>query len=70
MSGAPTQHEAVTGVQLAQGIGHQPAKGFWADAWTQVIQRPAALFGIGWIGVVAFFSITAPLVAGAGRRQR
>ncbi len=63
MSGAPTQHEAVTGVQLAQGIGHQPAKGFWADAWTQVIQRPAALFGIGWIGVVAFFSITAPLVA-------
>jgi hypothetical protein len=24
---------AVSGVQLAQGIGVQEAKGFWADAW-------------------------------------
>ena len=32
----PTQQElpaAVTGVQLAQGIGHQPAQSFWAEAW-------------------------------------
>ncbi len=63
MSGAQKQHEAVTGVQLAQGIGHQPAKGFWADAWSQVVRRPAALFGLSWIAIVGFFAIFAPLVA-------
>lgn len=55
--------EAVTGVQLAQGIGHQEAKGFWAEAWSQVLTRPAALAGIVWVAIVAFFAIYSPLIA-------
>lgn len=63
MSSATKHHESVTGVQLAQGIGHQPAQGFWTEAWGQVFRRPAAIFGLGWIAIVAFFSIFAPLLA-------
>ncbi|MAO19887.1 MAG: hypothetical protein CMJ35_13700 [Phycisphaerae bacterium] len=62
----PTQQElpaAVTGVQLAQGIGHQPAQSFWAEAWAQVFKRPAAVASIAWIAVVSFFAIYAPLIA-------
>ena len=59
----PQNPEAVTGVQLAQGIGHQPTQGFWAEAWLQVIRRPGAIFGLAWIGVVAFFAVFAPFVA-------
>lgn len=55
--------EAVTGVQLAQGIGHQPAKGFWGEAWSQVMKRPGALFGLTWISIIAFFAIFAPFLA-------
>lgn len=55
--------ESVTGVQLAQGIGHQPTKGFWGEAWDQVVRRPGAAFGLGWIGIVAFFAVFAPLLA-------
>lgn len=59
----PMNPEAVTGVQLAQGIGHQPAKGFWGEAWSQVIRRPGALFGLTWITIIAFFAIFAPFLA-------
>lgn len=55
--------EAVTGVQLAQGIGAQEAKGFWADAWAQVLKRPGAVAAMTWLGVVAFFAVTAPFIA-------
>lgn len=55
--------ESVTGVQLAQGIGHQESPGFWAEAWSQVLKRPAALAGIVWVAVVAFFAIYSPLIA-------
>ncbi len=55
--------ESVTGVQLAQGIGHRPTKGFWGEAWDQVVRRPGAAFGLSWIGVVAFFAVFAPLLA-------
>lgn len=55
--------DRVTGVQLAQGIGHQPAKGFWADAWSQVIRSPRAIFAISWISLVAMFAVLAPFVA-------
>lgn len=54
---------SVTGVQLAQGIGHQPAKGFWVDAWSQVLKRPAAVASLAWIGLVAVLAILAPLIA-------
>lgn len=63
MSAPQGQPESVTGVQLAQGVGHQPAKGFWADAWSHVIRRPAAIFGIAWISIVAFFAAFAPIIA-------
>lgn len=63
MSTPKGQPESVTGVQLAQGVGHQPAKGFWADAWSQVIRRPAAIFGLVWIGFVSFFAAFAPIIA-------
>lgn len=59
----PMNPEAVTGVQLAQGIGHQPAKGFWGEAWSQVVKRPGALFGLTWITIIAFFAIFAPFLA-------
>ena len=54
---------SVTGVQLAQGIGHQPAQSFWAEAWSQVFKRPAAVVSIVWIAIVSFFAIYAPLIA-------
>ena len=57
------QPSAVTGVQLAQGIGHQPAQSFWAEAWGQVFKRPAAVASIAWIAIVSFFAIYAPLIA-------
>jgi len=63
MSNPTTQPESVTGVQLAQGIGHQPAQGFWTEAWAQVFRRPAAVFGLIWIAIVAFFAIFSPLIA-------
>lgn len=55
--------EAVTGVQLAQGVGVRPAKGFWADAWDTVIRRPGAMVALAWLGIVAFFAVFAPLLA-------
>ncbi len=55
--------EAITGVQLMRGEGVAPAQGFWADAWAQVIKRPGAVFGLVWIGVVAFFGVFAPIIA-------
>lgn len=63
MSDMHDQLEAVTGVQLAQGIGHQPAQGFWTEAWAQVLKRSAAVIGLCWVAAVAFFAIFAPLIA-------
>ncbi|MGD1917266.1 MAG: hypothetical protein ACFCBV_13915 [Phycisphaerales bacterium] len=57
------QLTAVTGVHLMQGIGHKPAEGFWTEAWRQVLKRPGAVLGIGWVALVAFFAVFAPLVA-------
>jgi peptide/nickel transport system permease protein len=59
----PSMPEAVSGVQLAQGVGVQAARGFWTDAWAQVVSRRAARFALGWIGVVAFFAVFAPWIA-------
>lgn len=59
----PGTPQAVTGVQLAQGIGHQPARGFWADAWSHVLGRPVAVMSIAWISLIAFFAVFAPVLA-------
>ncbi|MCW5775276.1 MAG: ABC transporter permease [Phycisphaeraceae bacterium] len=55
--------EAVTGVQLMQGIGHQPAQGFWTEAWARVVRRPGALLGLCWLAIVVFFAVFAPFIA-------
>jgi peptide/nickel transport system permease protein len=55
--------EAVTGIQLAQGIGVQEAKGFWADAWSQVLTRPGAIAAMAWLSIVGFFAVAAPFIA-------
>ena len=55
--------ESVTGVQLAQGIGHTEVQGFWEEAWSQVLRRPAAVAGIIWVAIVAFFAIFSPIIA-------
>lgn len=62
-SNPPATPRAVTGVQLAQGIGHQPARGFWADAWSHVLGRPVAVMSIAWISLIAFFAVFAPVLA-------
>ena len=59
----PRPPEVVTGVQLMQGVYHVPAKGFWADAWENVLKRRGAVAGLVWIGIVAFFACYAPLIA-------
>ena len=63
MSSTTKQPESVTGVQLAQGIGHQPAQGFWTEAFGQVVRRPAAVFGLIWIAIIAFFAVFSPVIA-------
>ncbi|HMN94906.1 MAG TPA: ABC transporter permease [Phycisphaerales bacterium] len=37
--------------------------GFWAEAWGRALRRPIAVAALAWIGVVAFFAVTAPFVA-------
>jgi peptide/nickel transport system permease protein len=46
-----------------QGIGAPEARGFWADAWSRVIRRPAAIFALAWLALVAFFAMISPLIA-------
>jgi peptide/nickel transport system permease protein len=60
---APRPLAAVSGVQLAQGIGVQEAKGFWADAWDTIVKRGGARFALFWLGVVALFAVIAPFIA-------
>ena len=55
--------EAVTGVMLAQGVGVQEPKGFWADAWSQVMKQPVAVASILWIAFVSALAVFAPLLA-------
>ena len=59
----PGELDRVTGVHLMQGVGHRPAKGFWAEAWDQVLRRRGAVAGIVWISIVGFFAVFAPFVA-------
>ncbi len=62
-SDVPKTPAAVSGVQLARGIGVQISKGFWAEAWSQVIRRRAALIALTWLSIVAFFAVFAPFLA-------
>lgn len=55
--------ESVTGVQLMQGVGVAPARGFWADAWSHVLKRKLAVLALLWVGLVAFFAVFSPILA-------
>ncbi len=55
--------QSVTGVQLMQGMGVREAKGFWADAWGQVLKQPRAIAALTWLGIISFFAVFAPLLA-------
>ncbi len=55
--------DSITGVQAMQGLGVKPPKGFWADAWDQVVRRPSAIIGLTWVAIIAFFAVFAPLLA-------
>ena len=55
--------QSVTGVQLMQGMGVREAKGFWADAWGQVVRQPRAIAALTWLGIISFFAVFAPLLA-------
>ena len=53
----------ISGIDAMRGVGQTRAKGFWADAWSRVLKRNGARFGLLWIGLIAFFAIFAPLIA-------
>jgi len=59
----PPAEATVTGVQLMQGMGVQEARGFWSEAWGQVLRRPRAVISLGWIGLVALLAVFAPVIA-------
>lgn len=59
----PSTPATITGLQAFRGEGAPAAKGFWADAWEHVLKQPAALVGLAWVLVVAFFAVFAPLIS-------
>ncbi len=56
---------AISGIEAMRGVGAAQAKGFWADAWERVVARIGARFALAWIGVIAFFAVTGPVIANA-----
>lgn len=62
-SPTPTQPAKLTGIDIMRGVGLSRAKGFWADAWSRIIRRRGAIFGLVWISIVAFFAVVAPFIA-------
>ncbi len=56
---------SISGIEAMRGVGAQQAKGFWADAWDRVVVRVGAKVAIGWIAIIAFFAVFAPVIANA-----
>jgi peptide/nickel transport system permease protein len=63
MTSVPTTTKTISGIDAMRGVGVERARGFWADAWERVLGRTSARFALGWIGLVAFFAVFAPLIA-------
>ncbi|MCR9215586.1 MAG: ABC transporter permease subunit [bacterium] len=61
--GSSKTPEAITGIHALQGHGVKQSRGFWAEAWSQVIRRPSAIIGLAWLGLITFFAVFAPIVA-------
>ncbi len=55
--------DAISGIDVMRGVGAQPAKAFWADAWERVLKNWGARVGLFWIAVVAFFAVFSPIIA-------
>ena len=55
--------KTISGIDVMRGVGASKAKPFWADAWSRVVERRGAQFGLFWIGIVGFFAIFAPVLA-------
>lgn len=55
--------KTISGIDVMRGVGASKAKPFWADAWSRVVERRAAQFGLVWIGIIGFFAIFAPIIA-------
>ena len=60
---SPSSTNTISGIDVMRGVGAKPAKSFWADAWDRVLLRWSARIGIGWIAVIAFFAVFAPVLA-------
>lgn len=60
--GAPPA-DGSAGVAFMHGHLMKEPKGFWEDAWSQVVRRPGAIIGLAWVGVVTFFAVFSPLLA-------
>jgi len=60
---SPSSTSTISGIEVMRGVGAKPAKSFWADAWDRVLLRWAARIGIGWIVIIAFFAVFAPVLA-------
>ncbi|MDG1360721.1 MAG: hypothetical protein P8P71_09800, partial [Phycisphaerales bacterium] len=55
--------KTISGIDVMRGVGASKAKPFWADAWSRVVERRGAQFGLVWIGIIGFFAIFAPVIA-------
>ncbi len=57
------QPEAITGIQALAGEHGRAARGFWTDAWAQILKRPSAVAALAWVAVVSGVAVFAPLIA-------
>ena len=55
--------KTISGIDVMRGVGASKAKPFWADAWSRVVERRGAQFGLIWIAIIGFFAIFAPVLA-------
>ncbi len=63
MTAPGAQSEKFNSAQTMGADDIRAAPGFWADAWRQVVRRPAAVLAIFWIGVVSIIAALAPILA-------
>ncbi len=62
-AGSATAGGTSAGAAAMHGHLMTEPRGFWAEAWHQVLGRPGAIFGLSWIGFIAFFAVFSPLLA-------
>src|SRR5690606_4961308 len=60
---AGSELDAITGIEAMSAGSAPAARGFWTDAWSQVLRRPAAVIALFWVAVVASVAVLAPVLA-------